>query len=375
MDEPFIVTILGAGNGAHAIAGHLALKGFTVRLYNKFEEEIVHLREQGGVTVEGAIEGFGRLELVTTDIASALDGARAIMVVVPASVHRFMAEVCAPYLQDGQVVILNPGRTGGALEFANVLKKNPRLSAHPRPKIAEAQTLLYACRITGPARVRINSVKRQVPVAAFPATDTDAVLAVARRLFPEFVPAANVLETGFNNIGAVFHPSTTLFNASRIEAGEEFEFYASITPMVAGFLEAVDGERIATARAYGIEVDSARDWLAKAYEGIHGGNLYERLQSCAAYRGIKGPKSMQVRYVLEDIPTGLVPIASFAQTAGVPTPAIRSVIDIACVMYGRDFWAEGRNMENLGLAGMGVEQILDYLDGDNKRYKKKGGTS
>jgi opine dehydrogenase len=353
------VAILGAGNGAHAMAGHLALKGFTVRLYNKFEEEIVHMREQGGVKVEGAVEGFGPLELVTTDIASALDGARAIMVVVPAFAHRFMAEVCAPHLQDGQVVVLNPGRTGGALEFANVLREK---GVTAQVKVAEAQTLIYACRISGPAQVRINSIKRQVPVAAFPATDTDAVLAVACQLFPEFVPAANVLETSFNNIGAIFHPSTTLFNASRIEAGEEFEFYASITPMVAGFLEAVDGERVATAKAYGVEVDSARDWLAKAYEGIRGDNLYERLQSCAAYRGIKGPKSMKVRYIVEDVPTGLVPIASFAQTAGIPTLASRSVVDMACMMYGRDFWAEGRSMENLGLAGMKAEQILDYVN-------------
>jgi len=362
LDEPSHfskVAILGAGNGAHAMAGHLALKGFTIRLYNKFEEEIVHIREQGGVTVEGAIEGFGRLELATTDIALALDGARAIMVVVPAFVHRFLAEVCAPHLQDGQVVVLNPGRTGGALEFANVLREK---GVTAQVKVAEAQTLIYACRISGPARVRINSIKRQVPVAAFPATDTNVVLAVARQLFPEFVPAANVLETSFSNIGAIFHPSTTLFNASRIEAGEEFDFYSSITPMVAGFLEAVDSERVATAKAYGVEVDSARDWLAKAYEGIRGDNLYERLQSCAAYQGIKGPKSLKVRYIFEDIPTGLVPIASFAQTAGIPTPASRSIVDVACVMYGRDFWTEGRNMENLGLAEMKAKQILDYVN-------------
>lgn len=358
MDKPFTVAILGAGNGAHAIAGHLALKGFTVRLYNKFEEEIVPMRERGGITVEGTVEGFGQLELVTTDIAPVLDGARAIMVVVPAFVHHFIAEVCAPHLQDGQVAILNPGRTGGALEFANALREK---GVTAQIKVAEAQTLIYACRLSGPAQVRINSIKRQVPVAAFPATDTDAVLAVARQLFPEFVPAANVLETSFNNIGAVFHTSTTLFNASRIEAGEEFEFYSSITPMVAGFLEAVDGERVATAKAYGVEVDSAGDWLAKAYEDIRGDNLYERLQSCAAYRGIKGPKSMKVRYIIEDVPTGLVPIVSFAQTAGIPTPASRSIVDVACVMYGRDFWTEGRNMENLGLAGMTVEQILDYV--------------
>ncbi len=30
-------------------------------------------------------------------------------------------------------------------------------------------------------------------------------------------------------------------------------------------------------------------------------------------------------------------------------------------MYGRDFWTEGRSMENLGLAGMKAKQILEYL--------------
>ncbi|HID87154.1 MAG TPA: NADP transhydrogenase subunit alpha, partial [Anaerolineae bacterium] len=60
MDKPK-VAILGAGNGAHAMAGHLGMKGFPIRLYNKFEEEIVAMRERGGVTMEGAVEGFGPL--------------------------------------------------------------------------------------------------------------------------------------------------------------------------------------------------------------------------------------------------------------------------------------------------------------------------
>jgi opine dehydrogenase len=364
MDKPFTVAILGAGHGGKAMAADLAVRGFSVRLFNRTFERVEVIKARGGIELETE-DGqyhFGPLEVVSSDMGEVLAGADVIMVVLPATGHRDTATFCAPHLQDGQVVVLNPGRTGGALEFANVLRENPRFSTYPRLRVAEAQTLIYACRSTGPAQVRINSIKRKVPVSAFPATDTDAVLAVARQLFPEFVPAANVLETSFNNIGAIFHPGTTLFNASRIDAGEEFEFYSSITPMVAGFLEAVDGERVATAKAYGVEVDSAKDWLVKVYEGVYGDNLYERLQSCAAYRGIKGPKSMKVRYIMEDVPTGLVPIVSFAQTAGIPTPASRSIIDIACVMYGRDFWAEGRNMENLGLVGMKVGQVLDYVN-------------
>jgi opine dehydrogenase len=359
MDKPR-VAILGAGNGAHAMAGHLGIQGVLIRLYNKFEEEIVAMRKEGGVTVEGVVEGFGPVELATTDPAPVVGWADVIMVVVPAFAHRFMAETCAPHLRDGQIVVLNPGRTGGALEFANVLREKG-VRAHVR--VAEAQTLIYACRISGPARVRIMGLKRRVPVAALPASDTPHVLEVVQQLFPEFTPAASVLETSFDNIGAVFHPATMILNANRIEAGEDFDFYQGMTPMVAGFLEVVDRERMAVAAAYGVAVESAADWLLQTYEGIVGDNLYERIQSNHAYAGIKAPKTLNVRYITEDVPCSLVPIVSFAEAAGVSTPASEGIVDISCGLLGRDFWTEGRNRENLGLAGLGVAEIKALAEG------------
>jgi len=353
------IAILGAGNGAHAMAGHLGMLGFLIRLYNKFEEELTAMREQGGVTVEGAIEGFGPVELVTTDPEPVVGWADVIMVVVPAFAHRFMAQICAPYLRDGQIILLNPGRTGGALEFAQVLQQ---YDVRRRIYIAEAQSLVYACRISGPARVRIMGIKRQVPVAALPASDNPHVLAVIQQLYPQFTPAANVLETGLDNIGAVFHPATVILNANRIEAGEDFEFYRGITPTVAGFLEVVDRERVAVAEAYGVAVESAADWLLHTYEGVKGDTLYERIQSNPAYAGIKAPKTLNTRYITEDVPCSLVPIASLAEVAGIPTPASRALVDISCALFGRDFWAEGRSLENLGLAGMTVEQIKEFVE-------------
>jgi len=353
------VAILGAGNGAHAMAGDLAVKGFPVRLYNKFEEEIAAITDRGGVTLEGVVEGFGPVELSTTDPAPVVEWAGVIMVVVPAFVHRFMARVCAPHLRDGQIVVLNPGRTGGALEFAHVLRQEG-VTAHV--VIAEAQTLIYACRISGPARVRVLGIKRQVPVAALPTTETSRMIEVVGRLYPQFVPAANVLETSLYNIGAVFHPSTMLLNANRIEAGEEFDFYQGMTPAVVGFLEVIDGERMAVAQAYGVRAESAAVWLTKAYEGIRGQTLYERIQSNDAYRGIRAPKTLHMRYLVEDVPHGLVPIVSLAEAAGVASPASRGVVDVACGLLKRDFWTEGRGLGRLGLEGMTVEEIDQYVE-------------
>jgi opine dehydrogenase len=162
------VGILGAGNGAQAMAGHLGLEGIPIRLYSKFEDEIVAIREQGGITLEGAVAGFGPVELATTDPGPVVGWADIIMVVVPAFAHRSIAETCAPHLRDGQIVLLNPGRTGGALEFTRVLSER---HVGCRVRVAETQTLLYACRLAGPARARIMGIKRQVLLAAFPASD------------------------------------------------------------------------------------------------------------------------------------------------------------------------------------------------------------
>jgi opine dehydrogenase len=349
---------VGAGNGAQAMAGYLSMQGVPVRLYNRFEEEIVALREQGGVTVEGVIEGFGPLELVTTDPAPVVGWADILMVVVPAFAHRFIAETCAPRLRDEQIVILNPGRTGGALEFSSTLREG---GVRARVTVAEAQSLLYACRLLGPSLVRITGIKKRVGLAAFPASETGRVIEALRPWYPQFGAAASVLETSLDNIGAVFHPGTMVLNANRIEAGEAFGFYRSMTPSVTRLLEAIDGERLAVARAFGVELDSASDWLERSYEGVVGETLLERIHSNRAYDGIEAPKSLRVRQILEDVPTGLVPLASLGALAGVPTPACRAVADICCTLVDRDFWAEGRNARNLGLWGMSVEEIREFV--------------
>ena len=348
------IAVLGAGNGAHAFAGDLARRGFSVRLYNKFANEIADLQSARGVTLEGAVEGFGNLDLVTSDIAPVITGAQIIFVVVPAIAHSFMAEACAPHLSDGQIFVLNPGRTGGALEFRNVLRD---LRVRATVAIAEAQTLLFTCRISGPARVRVTTIKREVPLAALPASDTAAVLARIAPLYPQFVPAADVLETGLDNIGAVFHPSTVLLSVSRIESGTPFEFYRDMTPGVAQFLEAIDEERVAVANAYDVKVQTACAWLERSYTGIRGNTLYERIKSNAAYAGIQAPRTLDVRYVLEDVPTGLVPIAALGELAGLELPATRGIIHVASALYRRDFWREGRNAQHLGIAGLSKEQI------------------
>lgn len=85
-------------------------------------------------------------------MGQALKGAQMIMVVVPSSAYADIAKSTAPHLRGGQTVILHPGRTCGALEFAKVLRDE---GCRANVTIAEVETFIYASRSDGPAQARI----------------------------------------------------------------------------------------------------------------------------------------------------------------------------------------------------------------------------
>lgn len=349
--------VLGAGNGGLAMAGHLALLGHPVVLYNRSPAKLEALAA-GGIHLEGCLEGFGSLQGVTGSLAEAAAFGDVLMIVVPATGHRDLARGLAPHLRDGQVVVLNPGRTLGAVEFEYTLREE---GCWARVIVAETQTLLYASRVVGPGRVHIFSLKQRVPVATLPGREAPRVVDLLREAFPQMVTAAHVLQTGMDNIGAIFHPAPVLMNLARIEEGHAFDYYhEGITPAAARLLETMDGERLAVATALGVEAVSARQWLAEAY-GAGGRDLYEAIRHTPAYRGIKAPGSLDTRYILEDVPMSLVPISSLGAMLGVATPAIDSVITMAGAIYGMDFRGRGRTVERLGLTGLSLAELYDYV--------------
>ena len=252
-------TVIGAGNGGRAMAAHLALMGFPVTLYNRTPENVAAIKERRGIELksyEGGPHGFGQLDRVTSDIGEALERTEVVMVVVPATGHADIARVAAPHLGDGQIVLLNPGRTGGALEFVQVLRER---GCEADVTVAEAETLIYASRAEGPAQAHIFRIKEAVPLAALPATRTHRVLSALTSAFPLFIDGTSVLHTGLNNMGAIFHPALTLLNAGRIESTSgEFQFYINgVTPSVARVLEVLDRERVTVAAALGIRARTA----------------------------------------------------------------------------------------------------------------------
>lgn len=352
------IAVIGAGNGGQAIAGYAALKGYEVSLFDRNEVKVKELQGKGSIELRGQIKGIGKISCVTTNIGNAVTDADLVMITTVANAHAELAKAMAPYVQDGQIIILNPGRTCGALVFKQALNE---VGCSKRYYLGEAQTLVYACRIIENGIVNIIGIKDDVLLAALPASDTDHIIEKINQLYPCFIKTDNVLCTGLENIGAIFHPCVCLFNAATIERQNEFYFYRDMTDQVASFIEKFDAERLAVGKAYGINLLGVREWIKFAYNDTEGKTLCERMKNNPAYYDIKGPGSIFTRQLTEDIPTGVLPIMELGKAAGVPTPLFQSMISVIESLLNMDFHTEGRSLKNLGLDGMNKEEIVNYI--------------
>jgi opine dehydrogenase len=345
------------------MAAHLALMEFPTTLYNRTPDRVSAIKQLMGIDLEsseGGLRGFGKLACVTSILAEALEKAEMIMVVVPSSAHADVAKACAPHLKDGQTVVLHPGRTCGAIEFAKMLRDQ---NCTAEVTIAEAETFIYAARSDGPAQARIFRIKEAVPLAALPAKRTHRVLDQIREAYPQFIDGGNVLQTGLNNMGAIFHPALTILNSGWIESTHgDYQFYIDgVTPSVARVLEALDRERVTVASSLGLRARTALEWLKLAYDTT-GEDLHEAIQNQPGYYGIKAPPTLNHRYIFEDVPMSLVPIASLGQRYGVSVRGMDAIIRLASIIHRTDYWRRGRTIDKLGIGNLSVGEIMAYVN-------------
>ena len=354
------IAIIGAGQGGQAIAGFLGMKGFKISLWDRSSDRLKDIKILGGIKLTGRINGFGEVVETTCSIAKAVKNAFAIMVVTTADAHDEIAFSLAKYLENNQTIILNPGRTLGALSFKHCLNKSLKYNIK-KVYIAEAQSLIFACRTTGPATIEIFGVKKILPIAAFPACDNQKVIQVANKLFPNFTLAPNIFFTSLENIGCIFHPIIVIINLINIESQKEFAFYQTLTPTASMLIEKLDLERLEIGKAFQINLKAAKEWIKHSYPETIGNTLYARIRSNPAYNGINAPKEIRTRLLTEDIPTGLVPLFELAKLAKIYTPITKSIITLASEICEVDFFNIGRNFKNLRLNHLSKEQLKSYI--------------
>jgi opine dehydrogenase len=344
--ESWKIAIIGAGNGGRAFAAYLASHGHKVVLFNRTLSRIKHIAETLQITSEGEIEGTYSIQAVTDDYHVAISDACLILVVLPASAHAEVAMKMAPCLQDGQVILLNPGRTWGAIEVKSIINRaRPDLDVY----VGETQTLLFTCREIEDRGVQIYKIKDDNPFCFYPEQDNRYVDYLITELFPNMSVADDIKITSLTNIGAIIHPTAVVLNAGSIARQQKFLFYREgLTPEVVNIIEKVDQERCKIVENLDMRPEPFLEWAKKVY-GVEFSTYYDAFQNIEPYRDIGSPSTLFTRYITEDVPTGLVPFASMGRYFGIPTPFIDSIILMASSLVGTDFMTTGRTNENVAL--------------------------
>jgi len=223
---------------------------------------------------------------------------------------------------------------------------------------------VLTARRAGPAQVRIMTRRTELGVSALPHSRTAAALALCRALFGDvFSTHDNALATTLTNINPAAHGPLAIFNWTRIERAENWPQYHYMTPHVAAVIERLDAERLALARAFGLQVRTIERHFAASF-----GTEAERLADIAAELHAKrggppGPTDTGTRFLAEDVPYGLVFCAALGVMAGVPVPATQAIVATASLIAGQDFAAGNDLLEPLRLAGESAAGLLARVNG------------
>lgn len=356
------IAVLGGGNGSFAAAGDFALAGHRVRMWRRDTAAAANHRDSGGRIIVKDFRGSHTATpaLITSDLATAVDGAELIVCPTPAFAQTDIAEHLAPHLVDGQVVFLPPG-TFGSFVFA---KAAWQTGNRARAAFAETGTLPWLARKHGPFEVQISARGKHLPTGVFPLSSADAALAVIERAFPGAIrPCGDALSSALMNAGPIIHPPLIVMNAASLEHFEKWDIHNEGTqPAVRRVTDALDRERVAIREALGYGAPHfplADHYAASGAEWMYGRGSHERLTKSGDWR--ERIVLREHRYMIEDVRMGLALLASTARVAGVAVPLVEAFLSIGSAICGEDFSKSGRTLASLGLGdldGTGLQKLL-----------------
>lgn len=340
------ITVIGAGNSGISMAAHLSKEGNQVTLWNRSLATISKLIKTRSIYCEGIIKGDIKVYAVTENMDEALENPDIILITTPANSHKELAELIAKKIKKSTVIVLNPGRTFGALEFKNTFEK---YNKKYKQIIAETQTIIYTCRKIAEDAVNIIALKDSVLISALNLGPDECIINYLPNCIKNyFKPSRSMIQTSIGNVGMILHCAPILLNAGWTESQSNTYkyYYDGITPTIGGLIEKIDMERVEVSDAMGYRVESAREWLMRTYHVI-GHNIYDCIQNNKAYKNIEAPSSLKHRYIFEDIPCGLVPLEAVGKKIGINMEYTTLIIDLASKLMNVDFRKNGRNLRDL----------------------------
>lgn len=338
------VGILGAGAVAYGTAAFLEAAGHQAVLWSPSGERTKALAAGEPLVAGGAVEGQFR-PVVAASVAAAVEAAEIVLVALPANGHKSVIEALAPTLGAGQVVAISSHASFGALYLSRLLAD--RGIAVP---IVAWSTTAVTGRQRSLSEVQVSTVRSRIDAAVLPVQQASLAMARCATAFGErFLLRPSLLGIALSNLNPQNHMGIALCNLTRMEKGESWNQGANVTPLVGNLLEALDAERLAIATAFGLETRTIREHFHLSFHVPEGPVAEMNAAMAVAGRGGEGPSTADSRYVLEDVPYGLVPTARLGRLVGRPATLHEAGIRIFSALYGRDFEAENDLLSAAGV--------------------------
>lgn len=353
-----VVTVVGGGNGSFAAVADATEAAHEVRWWRRDRASFGKVWDTREITVVDHAGSRTVTVAPTDDLAAALSGAELIVAPAPAFAQADLADRMAPHLAAGQVMFLPPGTFGSYLMMARFRAAGCTADV----TIAETGTLPWLCRKQGEETVRITTRASRLPTGALPARSQAAALEVISDVFPGAIePVEDALSAALMNAGPIIHPPLILMNAGPIQHFDKWDIHNEGTqPATRAVHDALDAERIAIREALGYGPPHFP--LADHYRTsnwMYGNLAHDKLVESGDWHETLDLRTH--RYMAEDIGHGLAFLVSVGEWAGVDCPVASGLLAIGGAVAQRDFRAEGRTLQSLGLGGIDPDAMRKML--------------
>ena len=359
------IAVLGGGPDARLIAALALSENCEVTLFSAYGRELELMRASSGIALRGAGPigsyqvGSGAASVtLTAELDAAVAEAEAIFLTGPIHKQRTYAMVLADHLSDGQVLVLAPGRSLGAVETAWMLRLG---GCTADVTLVETQGLPYWFRAEG-ATLHLSE-RAPVAAATLPRRREEAIAGLTH-ILTNLAPVDSVLASGFADLSAAVNiPALVMGGAGLVSGGVKIpmggvplpdnETFANlIGPDQMRLIEGLAEERKSVARAFGVRgLPETGAWIAE-YTGNTKG---------AGSRPV--PEQTRARQMLRDGVIGsLVPLASAAGLAGVAVPQTLAMITLTGAILDADVAAAGRRLETMGITAATIDDARRAFD-------------
>jgi len=304
------VAVFGSGAGGLAAAATIAQRGHDVVVYSAYKSML----DKQGIQLEEA----GVIKTLSVQIKSEFPSLAELdyaLIVCPADAREYYLQQVVARTGTKTKIVLIPGGLGFGLNHLEQLQNRGWYELNQLP---------YVARKTDGNAVTVHYRLPKLWCAAYPASDTTEAKETLDSLLGLSLGASeHTLHCGFFNWNMLLHPPLMLTNAGRIERQERFTFYREgVNTLAINVMEEMDRERRNVMQKLGLFTPSLSEYLS----GGKTMRLEEAVRTDAATGEVMAPTSLQHRYLTEDVPYNVVPLAWLGDILTIDTPTVDAVV-------------------------------------------------